>query len=508
MKNLWLQGLAGIVAAIAYSDDTVAQLGAQLASSASASAASSPAAQQQQPQPPALAMASSYLAEITNPILGGLSAVVTHVAAGQAAASAAAAAAGQQQPQGWTPPPAELEAVRGEMHKHLSLLLGVLDRLAPPLSANVLQSREKLLDLVEQASRTPQGPALVRTVPPSVAFGVFSSCWPTLQQACAFLLSLRDMDGLNLLVRLYATTFPLLYTHELAPLLPALLQAVLPLYKALPLPSVLTLLRTAVSSAHFGASPEMRDQWNACMASLYRCTMAHVKEGGGLRAHAELFEAFWPCLLAFYEHATYAFISNPSNTLPHVLQLAVTLLDSLSTHRGAMKAVLNFLEAFLGSAAPIDVLDPLSRRELHTLVEGVVREQGSGLVRQLVALVTDKATLPPALDRQIISLLLLTLQRWPGPDRADKWISGAVLSDYVGTPLPHLREEDKHLFLALALGQPALRNNKHQWINLWVEFGKVCQRNASMDDLRSFQIVANKGTLRGSPAMDAAFATL
>jgi len=498
MKRLWLEGLSALVASIAFSDDSVAQLRACI-DAARGGAAAAPAMS-------SMRMASSYLTEITNPILGGLTAVMAHVAAGQQQAATAALAAGSAGAATWTPPAAELDAVRAELQKHVSLLLGVLERLAPPMPPSLLQAREDLLELVDGVVKTGQQPAWLA---PSVAFQVFSAAWPALQQACAFLTPLRDGDTLNLIVRLYACTFPLLYPHELAPLLPALLQTALPLYRALPLSSVLDLLRTAVSTGHFGAHPEWRDQWNACLATLYRSTMAHVKDAAdGMRGHAELMESFWPCLTAFYSHATYAFVSNPANTLPHLLQLTVSVLDSLSTHRGALLATLKFLESFLGDTAPVDLLDPLSKRELHTIINGVVAEQGSGLVRQLVANVTDGATLPPLLDRHIFSLLFKAQQRWPDARDAGvpKWISTALMSPFVSSALPHLSEDDKMAFLALLL-QPAIRSKIHQWNNLWTEFCKVCRREESMEALKSFQVMP-QGTLRSSPQIEAAFATL
>jgi hypothetical protein len=151
----------------------------------------------------------------------------------------------------------------------------VLEQLATPTAPPVLQHKAELIDLVVSAP-----PGAVAAAPPSVALGVFQTAWPMLQQASALLLPLRDAETLGVVVRIYASAIPLLYPHELGPLLGALVQAGLALYAVLPLPAVLDLLDRAVGAHNFGAAVDMRDMWNSALTQVYKCTMINTKVSG------------------------------------------------------------------------------------------------------------------------------------------------------------------------------------------------------------------------------------
>ena len=155
------------------------------------------------------------------------------------------------------------------------------------------------------------------------------------------------------------------------------------------------------------------------------------------KSHTEVFESFFTLCASFYEHGTYCFLSNPGNTLPHILQFCVQVLDSLSSSRAVMQRCLSFLQQLLESTACIDVLP--ERQELHALFAQSWGEQGSGLLRQLVSNLTDASALPPLIDSKIASVLFAAARRFP--DLAKPWIEKAVLSDYVGGSIPHVSEE-------------------------------------------------------------------
>lgn len=262
MKSLWVQGLASLVALIAYSADSVAQMQAALQQGGAGISGASGGA--------SMAMATSYLHEISSPMLNALRAVFAHLQAAQAAHAATGA------PGAYVSPPAEMEAVRTELHTQLELLRSALEHLSLPTSPAVLQHKAELIDLVVSV---PAG-AAAASAPPSVALGVFQTAWPMLQQASALLLPLRDAETLGVVVRIYASAIPLLYPHELGPLLGPLVQAGLALYAALPLPPVLDLLDRAVAAHTFGAAVDMRDMWNSALTQVYKCTMINTKVRG------------------------------------------------------------------------------------------------------------------------------------------------------------------------------------------------------------------------------------
>lgn len=165
--------------------------------------------------------------------------------------------------------------------------------------------------------------------------------------------------------------------------------------------------------------------------------MRHSVPQDNFKSHTDVFESFFTLCASFYEHATYCFLSNPANTLPHVLQFCVQVLDSLSTHRAAMQRCLHFLQQLLESTACIDVL--AERAELHALFAQSWSEQGSGLLRQLVSNLADSSSLPPLIDSKIASVLFAAAKRFPDLTRA--WIEKAVMSEYVGGSIPHVSEE-------------------------------------------------------------------
>ena len=464
MRILWLQGFAQLVLALAYSDESVAQLNSSMNAS--------------------MNMASSYLREITAFSITALEGVFTTLSNLQA-----------QHGGSYTPSPSEFGQIRSTVISHLRMLSAISDALCNP-NPEMLQCKEQLNDGV--AALRPGFPK-----PSSVALHFFGSLWPFLQSTVAMFTPAKDVEVLEEVVKIYTGSIVLLYAHELETTLEQVLSSSLRIYAQLPLPGVLRLISKSVATFRLGRRVELRDMWCTMIGQVYKLTMQNTKEN--FKAHTEVFEAFFQLCEELYSSCTYCFLTAPSNALTHILQFCTQVLDSLSDNRPVLSSLLLFLTTLLDSPMEIELLP--EKEELHHRFKLTYEEQGGGLIRQLCVNLTSR--MPVGFSRQIPRIFYNSLQRFPEETHA--WITKAILSDYFGANAPRLSEEDRQLFLSIMWPLFLHRDNK-QFISMFDTFHKVCLGEDDIESIRSFQLVEKANgsgkVLRGSKAQDAAFATL
>jgi hypothetical protein len=464
MRILWLQGFAQLVLALAYSDDSVANLNASMNNS--------------------MNMAASYLREVTAFSITALEGVFTTLSNLQA-----------QHGGSYTPSPSELTQIRSTVVSHLRMLSAVTDALCNP-DPDMLQCKEQLNDGV--AALRPGFPK-----PSSFALHFFGSLWPFLQQIVGMFTPVKDAEVLEEVVKIYTGSIVLLYAHELETTLEQVLSSSLRIYSTLALPGVLHLISKAVSTFQLGARVELRDMWCTIIGQVYKLTMNNTKEN--FKAHTEVFEAFFRLCESLYTSCTYCLLTAPSNALTHILQFCVQVLDSIPENRAVISVVLSFLATLLDIPMEIDLLP--EKNELHHRFKLTYEEQGGGLIRQLCVNLTSP--LPAGFSRQIPRIFHRSLTRFP--EETHQWITKAIMSDYFAASATHLTEEDRQLFLAI-MWPLFLNSDKQQFTSVFDAFHKVCLGEDDMEAIRSFQLI-NKANgsgkvLRGSKRADDAFASI
>jgi hypothetical protein len=208
--------------------------------------------------------------------------------------------------------------------------------------------------------------------------------------------------------------------------------------------------------------------------------------------------AFFDLCLCFYQNSTYCFLTTPSNVLPHILQLIVTVLDSCRDERAPLLAALHLSEALVGNtAATIDLLGE-EKEDLHTRVRMALSEQGGGLIRQLLQNLTDR--LPPALEGRVAKVFYGFMQRLP--DLSLQWLHSGLNSHYVRSGIPHMSDDDcEAIFNASKELYEAGQN--HRFAELWRTVAKIARREDTNDSIGAFRIVNTD--IRGAKHVDAIF---